>query len=92
MSWSHPYLLYLLPLALLPWLSRNTEKQIVWESLLPQDVVSTVIGYTLRVVASIVIAALIMAVAEPHIPEHTVQRSGQGAEVLAVIPIVSPLK
>lgn len=85
MSWSHPYLLYLLPLALLPWLSRNTEKQIVWESLLPHDAVSTVIGYTLRIVASIVIAALIMAVAEPHIPEHTVQRSGQGAEVIILL-------
>ncbi|HAO24691.1 MULTISPECIES: vWA domain-containing protein [unclassified Methylophaga] len=85
MSWSYPYLLYLLPLAVLPWLSRNTEKQIVWQALLPRDSVSAVIGLTLHVLASATLAALIMALAGPHIPEHTVQRSGQGAEVIVLL-------
>lgn len=85
MSWSHPYLLYLLPLAVLPWLSRNTEKQIVWQALLPQDNFSLIIGLSLRLTAALVIASLIMAVAGPHIPEHTVQRSGQGAEVIILL-------
>lgn len=85
MSWSNPYLLYLLPLAILPWLSRNNEKQIVWQALLPQDSISRLIGLSLRLLASVVLAALIMALAEPHIPEHTVQRSGQGAEVIILL-------
>ena len=85
MSWSNPYLLYLLPLAVLPWLSRNTEKQIVWQALLPKDSASVVIGFTLHLLASVTLAALIMALAGPHIPEHTVQRSGQGAEVIILL-------
>lgn len=85
MSWSNPYLLYLLPLAILPWLCRNNEKQIVWQALLPQDSISSLIGLSLRLLASMVLASLIMALAEPHIPEHTVQRSGQGAEVIILL-------
>lgn len=85
MSWSHPYLLYFLPLAVLPWLSRNTEKQIVWQALLPHDSVSVIIGFTLRLLASVTLAALIMAIASPYIPEYTVQRSGHGAEVILLL-------
>lgn len=85
MSWSQPHLLYLLPLALLPWLSRNTEKQIVWQALLPDDAVSLAISWLLRLSASVCIAALIMAIANPHIPEHLVERSGQGAEVVILL-------
>ncbi|ODN66363.1 vWA domain-containing protein [Methylophaga muralis] len=85
MSWSNPYLLYLLPLAVLPWLSRNNEKQIVWQALLPKDSASVVIGFTLYLLASVTLASLIMALAGPHIPEHTVQRSGQGAEVIILL-------
>lgn len=85
MSWSQPHLLYLLPLALLPWLSRNTEKKIVWQALLPDDAVSIVISWLLRLSASLCIAALIMAIANPHIPEHLAERSGQGAEVVILL-------
>src|SRR5690554_6725806 len=85
MSWSQPYLLYLLPLAILPWLSRNTEKQIVWQALLPDDVMSLVISWCLRLSASLCIAALIMAIAGPYIPEYLVERSGQGAEVVILL-------
>lgn len=85
MSWSQPYLLYLLPLSLLPWLSRNTEKQIVWQALLPDDALSLALSYLLRLSASLCIAALIMAVANPYIPERLVERSGQGAEVVILL-------
>ena len=85
MNWGNPYMLFLLPLAVLPWLSRNTEKQIVWQALLPRDPISAFISLLIRLLATMTLAALIIAVAEPYIPEYTVQRSAQGAEVIILL-------
>jgi len=80
LSWASPYLLLLLPLAILPWLSHNTEKKVVWDKLLPVDRFSTLLSITHKGLASCVIMALLMTLAGPFTPEKTVERYRQGAE------------
>lgn len=85
LSWALPYLLLLLPLAILPWLSHNTEKKVVWDKLLPVDRFSTLLSITHKGLASWVIMALLMTLAGPFTPEKTVERYRQGAEFIVLL-------
>jgi len=75
-----PILLWLLPLALLPWLSHNTEKTVVWQAMLPHDRLSLALSLLFKILSSVAIASLLLALAGPYIPERVVERSRQGAE------------
>lgn len=85
LQWSQPYLLLLLPLALLPWINHNQEKTIAWSEFVPVDPLSKVIGLSLKVLASIVLAALILALTGPYEPEKKVERVGEGAEIVLLL-------
>lgn len=85
LSWTTPGFFYLLPLALLPWLIHNQSKTIAWSKLLPVDPLSRWINLLLKLLASMIITSLIMALAGPHIPEQTVERYGEGAEFVVLL-------
>ncbi len=68
LQWSLPQLFLLLPLALLPWFNHNQEKAVAWIDFVPTDRLSTVIGMTLKVLASLAIISLILALAGPYKP------------------------
>jgi len=85
LHWALPAAFYLLPLVLLPWLSRKQEKTVVWSQFVPVDPLSNVIGIALKALASLVIASLILALAQPYIPEKQVDRVGEGAEVVVLV-------
>lgn len=84
-DWSAPLWLWLLPVILLPWLSRNTEKRIVWSALVPVDPVSTTLTLLIKGLGSLTLAALILALAGPYTPEKVIERQGRGAEFIIML-------
>jgi len=85
LHWASPMMLFLLPLIVLPWVTRNQQKTVVWTKFVPVDPLSNAIGLTFKVLASIVIACLIFSLAGPYLPEHRVERVGKGAEVVVLV-------
>lgn len=81
-EFSAPWLLVLLPLALLPWWSRSQDQpRHTWVALLPGDRLSDAIGLGLRLLATIAIAAAAIGLAGPCRGPTTVTRVGEGAEI-----------
>ena len=83
------WLLWALPLALLPlWRRSSAALNNTWLVLqggLQPDRPSRCLWATLQATEVLVLATLIVAAAGPHRPEHTVQRLGQGAEIVLVL-------
>ena len=85
-NFDHPVLLLLLPLALLPLLhSAGTPLRNGWLVFAPRDLRSALAGWGLRAAAALAIAALVFALAAPNLPEYSVERIGQGAEIVLVL-------
>lgn len=85
LEWGYPWTLLLLPLGLLPWLNNNLEKTVAWTALVPHDPVSRIISLSLKVLSSVIIAALLLAIASPAVPERIVERFGEGAEIVLLL-------
>lgn len=85
-AFDDPWVLWLLPLALLPLLaSSGPVLDNGWLAFAPRDRLSDALGWALRVAATLALAALALALAGPHRPEYTVERVGQGAEIVLVL-------
>lgn len=78
-------LLWLMPLVLLPWFSHNTDKTVAWQAMLPHDRLSLVVTLLFKLLSSLLIASLLLALAGPHIPERIIERSRQGAEFVILL-------
>jgi mxaC protein len=86
MNFDNGWLLWLLPLAALPLLAASAPAlSNGWLAFAPRDGASRVIGWALRVAAALALVALIIALAGPYRPETTVERIGQGAEIVLVL-------
>jgi mxaC protein len=86
MSFSHAWILWLLPLAALPLLGRRgTALANGWLAYAPRDRLSDALGALLRAVGALAVAALVVAVADPHRPEYSVERIGRGAEIVLLL-------
>ncbi|WP_205833145.1 vWA domain-containing protein [Azohydromonas caseinilytica] len=86
LSLDQPLWLLLLPLALLPW-RRPGGLPVIHGALalLPPDPVGQAIALGLRVLGSVAIAALVLALAGLRQPERVVQRVGRGAEIVLLL-------
>ncbi len=85
LHWSLPWLLFLLPLSLLPWWTHRQEHVVAWVRFVPVDPLSRMIGLLLKSLASLAIAALVFAFAGPYFPEKQVERIGEGAEIVLLL-------
>ena len=85
LQWASPLVLLLLPLLLFPWLSRNQEKTVVWSKFVPVDPLSSLIGLGFKLLASLAIVSLVFALAQPYVPEKTVERIAAGAEIVLLV-------
>lgn len=85
LEWFQPWLLVLLPLALLPWFNHNLDKTVAWINLVPADPMSNLISVVLKLLSSLVIASLLLALAGPNLPEQKVERLGEGAEIVLLL-------
>jgi mxaC protein len=86
LAFEHPWVLILLPLALLPLLRRRRDTlafpSVSW---LPPDRIGQIIGWLWPVFAVLALASSIVALAQPGRPQTLVQRTGTGAEVLVLL-------
>lgn len=86
MSFSHPYVLWLLPLALLPLLlERVHSRTYSWVDMLPRDRLSDLVGILLKVLAVLTVLLIIIGLAGPHTNEEQIERVGIGAQIGLVL-------
>lgn len=86
MAFTHPLVLWLLPLVLLPILLERTHtRSYSWVEMLPHDTLSDLIGLLLKILASISLACIIIGLADPHTLEQKVERVGIGAQIALVL-------
>ena len=86
MSFSNPWLLWLLPLALLPLVfQRAHSKSYSWLDMLPADPLSDLIGLILKVLAVLILTFIILGLGAPHSNQQVVERIGVGAQIALVL-------
>jgi len=86
MGFTHPLVLWLLPLALLPiLLERSYTRTYSWVEMLPSDPLSNLIGLLLKILAAISLFCIILGLSGPHSLEQKVERIGVGAQIGLVL-------
>ena len=86
MNFEQSVWLLLLPLAVLPLLSQpGSALANAWVSLMPRDRASNALGWLLRGLGVLALAALVVGIAVPYRPEYMVERVGKGAEIVLVL-------
>jgi len=86
MAFSNPYVLWLLPLALLPLMfQRAHARNYSWLDMLPADPLSNIIGFILKVLAVCILACTIIGLSAPHSHQQEVERVGVGAQIALVL-------
>ncbi len=86
MAFSQPWLLWLLPLALLPLVfQRAHSKSYSWLEMLPADPLSDLIGMILKVLAVLTLLFIVLGLSAPHTKQQEVERIGVGAQIGLVL-------
>lgn len=86
LGFAHPWVLALMPLALLPWLARASDAlPVPTLVLLPEDRLSTLLGALAQMAAAVAIAANVVALAGPYRSEQPVERIGRGAQIVVAL-------
>ena len=86
LQFAQPQWLWLLTLAILPWLRRSGREQLhPWLALVPQDRMSTVADLAVRSIASLAMIAIVLALAGMQRKEQPVERISRGAEIVVLL-------
>jgi mxaC protein len=86
MAFSHPWLLWLLPLALLPLVfQRAHSKNYSWLDMLPADPLSDLLGLILKALAVLTLLFVVLGLSAPHTNQQQVERIGVGAQIGLVL-------
>ena len=86
MAFSHPWMLWLLPLAILPLIfQRAHSRNYSWLDMLPSDPLSDLIGLILKILAVLILTFIILGVSAPHSNQQLVERIGVGAQITLVL-------
>jgi mxaC protein len=86
MAFSQPWMLWLLPLALLPLVFQRTHsKNYSWLEMLPSDPLSNLIGLILKILAVCILTSIIVGLAAPHSHQQEIERIGVGAQIALVL-------
>jgi len=85
-DFAHPWALLLLPLAVLPLLRRRRDTlPFSYAPWLPRDPLGQIAGWLWRILATIAISSIVVALAGPGKPQTQVARVGRGAEILVLM-------
>ena len=86
MAFSHPWLLWLLPLALMPLVfQRAHSKNYSWLEMLPADPLSDLVGLILKALAVLTLLFIVLGLSAPHTNQQKVERIGVGAQIGLVL-------
>jgi mxaC protein len=82
----NPWAFSLLPLALLPFVLKSHQgKMYTWLEMMPQDTFSDRVNLAVKVITSLLLASIVIALASPRGSDEKVQRAGKGAQTVMVI-------
>ena len=82
----NPWALALLPIALLPfWFKGHQGKLYTWLELMPEDQLSDRLNLAIKVIISLLLTSIIIAMASPRGADEQVLRTGKGAQTVMVI-------
>ncbi len=85
-EFAYPWVLLLLPLALLPFFRADRQPLVYgWLRLLPSDFIGQLIGLLLKLIAAGTIAALVVGLSGVHRSEVSVERVGLGAQIVILL-------
>jgi mxaC protein len=86
MAFSHPWFLWLLPLALLPLVfQRAHSKNYSWLDMLPADPLSDLVGLILKALAVLTLLFIVLGLSAPHTNQQEIERIGIGAQIALVL-------
>ena len=86
MSFANPYVLWLLPLAILPLLLERTHsRSYSWVDMLPGDPLSDILAIFLKLLAVIALLFIVLGLASPQTPEQHIEKTGMGAQIALVL-------
>ena len=86
LEFAQPHWLWLLPLALLPWLRRSGREQLhPWLVLVPRDGLSSFADWAIRMLGSLLIVTTLLAIAGLQRKEQPVERISRGAEIVVLL-------
>ncbi|MDO9051361.1 MAG: VWA domain-containing protein [Methylotenera sp.] len=86
MAFLTPWAFLLLPIALLPfWLKGHQGKGYTWLEMLPEDKLSDRLNWGVKVITSLLLVSIVIALASPRGHDEKVQRTGKGAQTVMVI-------
>jgi mxaC protein len=85
MTFDHAWVLLFLPLALLPFVKSASSIRYSSLALIPRDRASAVIAASVKVLAAIAIAALIVGLAGPYRRDVAIEQIGRGAEIVLLL-------
>ena len=86
MNFINPWILFLIPLIFIPFIffQENSNKY-SWNEMIPQDFISLLIGFLLKILSSIIIGLFIILLSEPYSDQKVVERIGEGAQIGLVL-------
>ncbi|HWU34548.1 MAG TPA: vWA domain-containing protein [Methylovorus sp.] len=86
MNFVTPWVLLLLPLALVPLLlDRQHSKSYSWMQLIPRDGLSDLLGLLLKILAALALLFILLGIAGPATPSQPIERTGVGAQLVLII-------
>jgi mxaC protein len=86
MAFSHPWMLWLLPLAFLPLVfQRAHSKNYSWLDMLPADPLSDLLGLILKALAVLTLLFVVLGLSAPHTNQQQIERIGVGAQIALVL-------
>ena len=86
MAFSHPWMLWLLPLAFLPLVfQRAHSKNYSWLEMLPADPLSDLVGFILKALAVLTLLFIVLGISAPHTMQQEIERIGVGAQIALVL-------
>jgi mxaC protein len=82
----NPWAFALFPIALLPfWLKGHQGKMYTWLDMMPEDELSDRLNLAIKVITSLLLASVVIALASPRGHDEKIQRAGKGAQTVMVI-------
>lgn len=86
MTLLHPFALFLLPLALLPFVLETAEgEKYSWIDIVPKDALSITANKIIKLIFSIIIVGIVLALSSPKGVDKKIQKTGKGAQTVMVI-------
>ena len=86
MNFLNAWVLFFLPLITVPFIFfQSNNNNYSWNEMIPSDPLSTIIGVLLKFLSSVIIALLVVILAEPFSDQKVVERVGEGAQIGLVL-------